>query len=252
MDAVNRPRRCCARLCRTAPPFPPPLVVAVAEQSGKIGFLTAAVLNATLRQLSLWIRAGLNMRVSVNLSPHNLRDTELPDVVARALETWRVRAELLTLEIVESSVIHSLSEAASILQRLKGLGVKLAIDDFGTGYSCLAYLRQLPLDELKVDRAFVRNLRQSKEDRQLVQATIDLAHNFDLRAVAEGVEDEATLGTLRDMGCDLIQGYVLSPALEAERFAGTLSRLTTECEDRCQAANLQEALGLLGMRLLRG
>jgi EAL domain-containing protein (putative c-di-GMP-specific phosphodiesterase class I) len=115
-------------------------------------------------------------------------------------------------------MIHSFTEAAASLRRLKNLGVKLSLDDFGTGYSCLAYLRQLPLDELKVDRAFVRNLNQSMEDRRLVQATIDLAHNFDLRSVAEGVEDQATLETLRDMGCDVIQGYVLSEALPADAF----------------------------------
>lgn len=199
-------------------PLPPPLLVAAAEQEGKVGFLTGCVLNAALRQISVWMKGGLRMRVSVNLSTHNLRDRDFPDVVAHSLGSWGVNADCLTLEIVESSMIHSFSEAATSLRRLKQLGVKLAIDDFGTGYSCLAYLRQLPLDELKVDRTFVRNLIRSREDRRLVQATIDLAHNFDLRAVAEGVEDEASLRALQDMGCDMIQGYVLSPALPAEGF----------------------------------
>jgi len=217
-------------------PLPPPLLVAAAEQEGRVGFLTGCVLNAALRQVSLWIRSGLSMRVSVNLSPHNLRDRDFPDVVARSLESWGVSADRLTLEIVESSMIHSFSEAAASLCRLKELGVKLAIDDFGTGYSCLAYLRQLPLDELKVDRAFVRSLNQSREDRQLVQATIDLAHNFDLRAVAEGVEDEATLRALQDMGCDMIQGYVLSPALPPERFAAWLDSFNIERTERNLAA----------------
>jgi EAL domain-containing protein (putative c-di-GMP-specific phosphodiesterase class I) len=171
--------------------LPPPLLVATAEEEGRIGFLTSSVLHAALRQLSVWTSAGLPIRVSVNLSAHNLRDR---------------------------SMIHSFTEAAASLRRLKDLGVKLSLDDFGTGYSGLAYLRQLPLDELKIDRAFVRNLIQSLEDRRLVQATIDLAHNFDLRAVAEGVEDQATLETLRDMGCDLIQGHVLSEAIPADAF----------------------------------
>jgi EAL domain-containing protein (putative c-di-GMP-specific phosphodiesterase class I) len=172
----------------------------------------------------VWAIGGLPMRVSVNLSTHNLRDRGFPDLVARSLATWGVDAECLTLEIVESSMIHSFTEAAASLHRLKDLGVKLSLDDFGTGYSCLAYLRQLPLDELKVDRAFVRNLNQSLEDRRLVQATIDLAHNFDLRAVAEGVEDEATLISLQGMGCDIIQGHVLSKALPAEEFTRWLER----------------------------
>jgi len=198
--------------------LPPPLLVATAEEEGRIGVLTSSVLHAALRQVSVWASAGLPIRVSVNLSAHNLRDRGFPDLVARSLATWGVNAGRLTLEIVESSMIHSFTEAVESLRRLKNLGVKLSLDDFGTGYSCLAYLRQLPLDELKVDRAFVRNLNQSLEDRRLVQATIDLAHNFDLRAVAEGVEDEATLGTLRDMGCDVIQGHVLSEALPADAF----------------------------------
>lgn len=209
-------------------PLPPPALVATAEEEGRIGFLTSSILHAALRQVSVWGNTGLPLRVSVNLSTHNLRDRGFPDLVARSLATWGVKPANLTLEIVESSMIHSFTEAAASLHRLKELGVELSLDDFGTGYSCLAYLRQLPFDELKVDRAFVRNLNQSLEDRRLVQATIDLAHNFDLRAVAEGVEDEATLITLQHMGCDIVQGHVLSPALPAEEFTrwlkGTASR----------------------------
>jgi EAL domain-containing protein (putative c-di-GMP-specific phosphodiesterase class I)/GGDEF domain-containing protein len=219
-------------------PLPSPLLVAAAEQVGRVGFLTGCVLNAALRQISLWMKSGLRMRISVNLSTHNLRDRDFPDIVARSLGSWGVTADCLTLEIVESSMIHSFSEAAASLRRLKELGVKLAIDDFGTGYSCLAYLRQLPLDELKVDRSFVRSLNQSHEDRRLVQATIDLAHNFGLRAVAEGVEDEATLRALQGMGCDMIQGYVLSPALPAEGFTrwldGFASGRKGEGAERCE------------------
>ena len=198
--------------------LPPPLLVATAEAEGRIGFLTSSVLHAALRQASVWASAGLPIRVSVNLSTHNLRDRGLPDLVARSLVTWGVNADRLTLEIVETSELHSSTEVATSLRRLKNLGVKLSLDDFGTGYSSLAYLGQLPLDELKADRAFVRNLNQSLGARRLVQATIDLAHIFDLRAVAEGVEDHATLETLRGMGCDLIQGHVLSEALPADAF----------------------------------
>lgn len=207
-------------------PLSPQLLVTVAEQEGKMGALTASILNGALRQLSAWARAGLSLRLSVNLSPHNLRDADLPAVVARSLSSWGVDPGRLTLEIVESSMIRSFSDAASILHRLKQLGVKLAVDDFGTGYSCLAYLSQLPLDELKMDRAFVRNLLQSKSDRQLVRAMIDLAHNFDLQAVAEGVEDAPTMAALKEMGCDLVQGYAVSAALEAEGFAKWFGSLT--------------------------
>jgi diguanylate cyclase len=202
---------------------PPPLLVGTAEVEGSIQSLTGRVLNNALRQMQSWAAAGLQMGVSVNLSAYNLRDPDFPEVVARGLETWQVDPKRLTLEIVESSMIDSYTEAASCLNRLKQLGVQLSIDDFGTGYSCLAYLRQLHLDELKVDRAFVRNLLTSKQDRQLVQATIDLAHNFDLRAVGEGVEDEATVACLREMGCDLIQGFVLSKALTGPDFTKWLA-----------------------------
>ena len=200
------------------------MLASTAEKEGKIAFLTSAVLHAALRQVSVWTAGGLSVRVSVNLSTHNLRDRDFPEVVARSLTTWGVNADRLTLEIVESSMIDNFTEAATSLRRLKDLGVDLSLDDFGTGYSCLAYLRQLPLDELKVDRAFVRNMNHSLEDRRLVQATIDLAHNFDLRAVAEGVEDAATLKTLQSMGCDVIQGHVLSEALPAEGFMRWLER----------------------------
>jgi EAL domain-containing protein (putative c-di-GMP-specific phosphodiesterase class I) len=219
-------------------PLPPPLLVAAAEEEGRIGFLTSSVLHAALRQVSVWTAGGLPMRVSVNLSAHNLRDRGFPHLVARSLETWGVDADRLTLEIVESSMIHSFTDAAASLHRLKDLGVQLSLDDFGTGYSCLAYLRQLPFDELKVDRAFVRGLHQSAEDRRLVQAIIDLAHSFDLRAVAEGVTDDATLGTLRSMGCDMIQGNVLSEALPADGFTRWLERFASR-----QAGDAPEASG---------
>ncbi len=218
-------------------PLPPPLLVAAAEEEGRIGFLTSSVLHAALRQLSVWASGGLAMRVSVNLSTHNLRDRGFPDLVARSLATWGMGADRLTLEIVESSMVHSFTEAAASLHRLKDLGVQLSLDDFGTGYSCLAYLRQLPFDELKVDRAFVHNLNQSPEDRRLVQAIIDLAHNFDLRAVAEGVPDEATLSTLQGMGCDVVQGYALSKALAPDAFTRWLERFASRrTEDETPAS----------------
>src|SRR5262249_47276543 len=125
-------------------PLPPPLLVATAEEEGRIGFLTSSVLHAALRQVSVWASAGLSIRVSGNLSAHNLRDRGFPDLVGRSLATWGVSADRLTLEIVESSMIHSYTEAAASLRRLKDLGIKLSLDDFGTGYSCLFYLGQLP------------------------------------------------------------------------------------------------------------
>ena len=139
-------------------PLPPAAIVAAAQREGKLGTLTSSVLNAALRQASAWRKAGVTTGVSVNLPPDSLRDPELAANVARSLDLWSVTPRTLTLEIVESSMVHDFAEAAAVLHQLKDLGVKLAVDDFGTGYSCLAYLRQLPLDELKIDRAFVCNI----------------------------------------------------------------------------------------------
>jgi EAL domain-containing protein (putative c-di-GMP-specific phosphodiesterase class I) len=199
-------------------PLPPTALIAAAEREGKLGDLTNRVLNTALRQAAAWRSAGVATGVSVNLPPDSLRDHELAADVARTLEVWDSEPGTLTLEIVESSMIHDFAQAADVLRDLKRLGVRLAVDDFGTGYSCLAYLRQLPLDELKIDRAFVCNVERSAGERQLVAAMIDLAHSFGMRAVAEGVEDQGTLELLRQMGCDMIQGYVYSRPLEAADF----------------------------------
>ncbi|HZR01768.1 MAG TPA: GGDEF domain-containing phosphodiesterase [Burkholderiales bacterium] len=196
----------------------PALLASFAEHEGKIGQLTAGVLNGALRQVRMWLEGGIRIHVAVNLSPLSLRDHALPAMVARSLESWEVAPDCLTLEIVESSMIHNFAQAAAILHELRSIGVRLSVDDFGTGYSCLAYLRQLPLNELKVDQSLVRNLLRSREDRQLVQATIDLAHNFELKAVAEGVESESMWNALTEMGCDFIQGFALSRPLEIEEF----------------------------------
>jgi len=202
----------------------PSVLARVAEQEGKVAALTMNVLNTALRQLAEWSSEGIEISVSVNLSPYNLRDRDLPGTVASAIATWEVDPERVTLEIVESSMIHSFEQAAALLHRLKGLGVKLAVDDFGTGYSGLAYLRQLPVDELKVDQSLVQNILRSRADRQLVQATVDLAHNFGLHSVAEGVETIEMLEVLSEMQCDTIQGYLISRPVEANQFPEWLAR----------------------------
>ncbi len=213
---------------RDGTPVPPGVLARVAEQEGRVAALTTNVLNMALRQLSEWSSDGVDLAVSVNLSPYNLRDRDLPAVVASAMATWEIEPERLTLEIVESSMIHNFEQASALLNRLKGLGVKLAIDDFGTGYSCLAYLRQLPVDELKVDQTLVRNILHSTPDRQLVQATIDLAHNFGLHAVAEGVETGEMLHVLSEMQCDTVQGYLISRPIEVEEYLAWLERAAVQ------------------------
>ncbi len=221
--------------------IPPGVLARIAEQEGRVAALTANVLNTALRQMSDWSNDGVDLHLSVNLSPYNLRDHNLPGIVAGAISTWEVEPERVTLELVESSMIHNFDQASDLLNRLKAIGVKLAVDDFGTGYSCLAYLRQLPVDELKVDQALVRNLLRTPADRQLVQATIDLAHNFGLHAVAEGVETMPMLEILSEMQCDTVQGYIISRPIEAADYLDWLTRHEADAFSRGSAPSLIES-----------
>ena len=150
------------------------------------------------------------MNVAVNLSARDLIDAGLPDHFAGLLERYGCAAPWITLEITESAIFDDPGHATENLERLHALGCKLSIDDYGTGYSSLAYLRRLPLDELKIDKTFVTGMARDASDAVIVRSTIELAHNMGLRVVAEGVEDEATLDQLRVLGCDTVQGFFLA------------------------------------------
>jgi diguanylate cyclase len=196
---------------------PPNLIVEVAEQTGLISQLTMWVINSALRICAGFKKSGVEIIVSVNLSAANLLENELPSFVDQALQTWGVPAKSLMLEITESAMITDAKTSLEILHRLKALGVSLSIDDFGTGYSSMSYLKQMPLNELKIDQTFVRKLTTIIDDQRIVRSMIDLAHNFELHVVAEGVEDKPTMDMLRTMGCDVIQGYYLArPMPEAD------------------------------------
>jgi diguanylate cyclase len=193
----------------------PAVFVPLAERRGLMGSFTSWSLNAGLRQLAAFRAAGFDMQLGINVSPLNLAEPDFPELVAQALGMWSVPATRITLEITESTPMHDADNVVPMLVRLKDVGVRLAIDDFGTGYSSLALLRRLPVDELKIDQQFVRGMLASEESLQIVRTVLDLAQNFRLRTVAEGVEDEATLAALRDMGCTQAQGFVLSRAVPA-------------------------------------
>ena len=199
-------------------PVSPSHLVSVAENSGLITLLTQWVLNTALRQLATYQNAGLDITMGINFSALNLLESELPEYVDQALRTWNVHPSQIMVEITESAVIRDQTKSLKTLRALKEIGVKLSLDDFGTGYSSLSHVRLLPLDELKIDLAFVKNMLQVKADEKIVRSIIDLGHNFDLKVVAEGVEDKATADTLREMGCDRIQGYLVSPAIPEEQF----------------------------------
>ena len=196
----------------------PATLVSIAENCGLIHPLTLWILNTALRHAAAFAAAGIDLGISVNLSPKMLEDKELPQIIQQALDIWGVPAARLTLEITESSMIKDLECSLTMLSRLRELGIRLAIDDFGTGYSSLAYLKRFPVQELKIDILFVRNIHNSRGDKQLVRTIIDLAHNFDLITVAEGVEDQQTYDLLRDLGCDMVQGFLFSRALPETDF----------------------------------
>jgi EAL domain-containing protein (putative c-di-GMP-specific phosphodiesterase class I) len=204
--------------------IPPNIVVGIAERTGQIGRLSNWMTNTALRHCADLQRAGYDINVGVNLTAMNLAERELPDFVDQALRTWGLSPRHLTIEITEGSMLNDAEQTIQILERLKQIGVELSIDDFGTGYSSLSYLKRLPVSELKIDQAFVRNMLTIKRDEQIVRTVIDLAHNFDLTVIAEGVEDNDTLTALRQLGCDKIQGYVLARPMPATELLPWLNK----------------------------
>jgi len=206
--------------------IPPDRFIPLAEQTGLIAPLTEWVLAEAIRQCRAWQRAGLLMGVSVNLSMWNLHDPTLPDRVAALLRDHGVAPAWLRLELTESALMADPERALAVVARLSGLGVGLAVDDFGSGYSSLAYLKTLPVDELKIDKGFVREMATDETDRAIVASTVALGHALGLRVVAEGIEDQATWEMLGGMGCDVAQGYYMSrplPATDLQRWVLTSS-----------------------------
>jgi diguanylate cyclase (GGDEF)-like protein len=194
--------------------------IPLAERTGLIHPLTRWVLNAALNQAAHWQHDGRRLSVAVNISTRCLLDPSFPDQVTSQLATWQIPADLLVLEITESAVMADPNLALEVLGRLHRLGVGLAVDDFGTGYSSMAYLKELPVDELKIDRSFVSQMATSPSDAVIVRSTIDLGHNLGLRVVAEGVETQHAWQQLSALGCDIAQGYYLGrpmPAAELEQ-----------------------------------
>ena len=194
---------------------PPVEFMPFAERTGFVRTVTRWVLETTLRRCGQWLAEGIRLQVSVNISVRDLQNPDLPDIVSGLLTSSRVPAELVCLEITESSFMENPQRAVHTLGRLHALGVELSIDDFGTGFSSLAYLRKLRVHEMKIDRTFIAAMEEAN-DLAIVRSTIDLAHNLGLRVVAEGIEDERSLARLRAMGCDEAQGYFMSRPLAEE------------------------------------
>jgi len=196
---------------------PPDDFSPLAERTGMIRPLPLWVLDAALGQRREWQGTSLAVPVAVNLSMRNLHDPALPDILGELLRKWNGTPDWLVLEITESSLMADTTRALQVLGRLRDMGLPIAIDDFGTGYSSLTYLRQLPVQELKIDRSFVQQM--SAGDAVIVRWTIGLGHDLGMTVVAEGVEDVRTWQRLGQFACDLVQGYLVSRPLPAAQLA---------------------------------
>jgi diguanylate cyclase (GGDEF)-like protein len=216
--------------------------VTLVETTGLIDPLTDYVLDRSLAQCRSWLDRGLSLSVAVNLSVRNLADTGFPRRVTDALTRHQVPPALLGFELTESAVMGDPERALPVLRGLHGLGVRIAVDDFGTGYSSLAYLRRLPVDEVKIDKSFVMGLSSDLGDLAVVRAIVDLGHSLGLIVVAEGVEQDATRDQLVEMGCDVAQGFLISRPLGADRFDAWLAARTV----RALGAREETVLTLVG------
>jgi diguanylate cyclase (GGDEF)-like protein len=218
--------------------------IPLAERSNLLRPMTLYLLDSALRQANAWRTRGLEVSVAVNLSMQNLIDLRLPNDLARLLTSWRLPPGSLELEITESTIMADHRRAMTILTRLNKMGVALSVDDFGTGYSSLAYLQNLPVDSIKIDKSFCMSMGEDAGNATIVQSTIDLGHNLGLKVVAEGVETEETYTTLASLGCDYAQGYFMSRPLAPDKATMWLeimadSRHPSELEERTPSADIE-------------
>jgi diguanylate cyclase (GGDEF)-like protein len=201
----------------------PELFVPLAEQTGMIDQLTQWVLSAALRQMRRWRDLHFDFRVSVNLSALTLHDLTFPVTVAAELKKWQVEPHWLILEVTESAIILDSARAIEIINRLDAMGMSVSVDDFGTGYTSLAYIRRLPIREIKIDKSFILNMRDNADDAVIVRTIIELGHSLGLEVVAEGIEDGETFDLLCALNCDLGQGYFMGRPVSVEALEQWLS-----------------------------
>ncbi|MBC7786804.1 MAG: EAL domain-containing protein [Methylophilaceae bacterium] len=201
----------------------PDQFIPFAEQTGYIQKISMLMLNLAAGYSAHWQAQGIFLPIAVNLSTRDLIDQNLPNKIASILKTHHLNTDALTLEITEGTIMEDPLRALETLEELSKMGFKLSIDDFGTGYSSLAYLKKLPVDELKIDKSFVLNMSQDRDDIKIVRSTIDLAHNFNLKVVAEGIENMEAWDLLKYLGCDFGQGYFISRPMPGDKFVSWLN-----------------------------
>jgi EAL domain-containing protein (putative c-di-GMP-specific phosphodiesterase class I) len=189
-----------------------------AENTGLIAPLTKWVLNAAIKQQSVWSQQGINIPMSVNLSARNLGDPTLLDQITQSLNQWQVDPNKLIVEITETSIMSDTNQSLEVLRQLNDMGVNISIDDFGTGYSSLMYLKILPVDEIKIDRSFIVDIDTNPDSLVIVRTIVDLAHNLGIYVTAEGVETAEICEVLSSLGCDTWQGYYLGRPVSSEDF----------------------------------
>jgi diguanylate cyclase (GGDEF)-like protein len=212
-------------------PIAPEEIVRLAERTGAIRRLTNLVIELALDQRAAWAKSGHDVQMSVNITPGDLCDIALPDIVVDLLAATETPPFKLTLEVTESGVMSDPLRCLAVLERLSAAGVRISIDDFGTGHSSLAYLERLPVDEVKIDRSFITRIEREATDAKVVRATVALAHDLGLTVVAEGVESALGWSRAHELGCELIQGYAVArpmPSSDAIRWLDARSRRRVE------------------------
>ena len=193
--------------------------IPLAEKSGLIVALTDCVVGATVKQIRRWRDDGLRLTVAVNIAPQLLDDLGLPDRIHERLKEYDLQTSQLVLEVTESGAMENAARAMEILARFRLKGFGLSLDDFGTGYSSLVQLHRMPFNEMKIDKSFLMAMDQDEEARNIVSSIIDLGHNIGLQLCAEGVETRESLDMLRSLGCELAQGYYMSPPIPGDEIA---------------------------------
>jgi diguanylate cyclase (GGDEF)-like protein len=204
--------------------IPPDEFIPFAEQTGAIRLITRWLIAKATVQARNWADQGLMVKMSLNISARDLLDSDFSGYIKKRLDENEVDPAMICMEITESALMEDPIKARRTVEELHQLGLSISIDDYGTGYSSLAYVKNLPVNELKIDREFIKNMLENKEDVAIVRSTIELGHNLGLKVVAEGIEREEEMQMLKDFGCDQAQGYLISKALTASDMEAWISK----------------------------